>query len=163
MRYNSRRYTHYSHTNMAANIHVSISAEPLFELAGITITNSMATGAVVSLLLIALTLYASSSITKKKTIGRIQALVELIVENIYNLTKDVAGEKKARDFFPLIASSLIFILANNWVSVMPGVGTITIEPQLHHEETSEEGHALIPQAPRQLKSLKISTLLNQHK
>lgn len=136
---------------MAANIHVSISAETVANIAGFQISNSMLTGTIVSLLIIGFALYFSQITLKKKNPGRLQNIVETIIEGIYNLCRDIAGEKKARDFFPLIASFLIYIILNNWFGLLPGVGTIGIThpievgtvSEVHAaEETHEEEAAL---------------------
>lgn len=125
-----------------AELHVSISAEPIYQLGPLTITNSQLTGTIVSILLIAFVLYFSSQQLQSRKIGRLQALVESIIEAIFNLCRDIAGEKKAREFFPLIATAMIFILFNNWFGLLPGVGTIGIT-----EEPVEAGtHAALPQA-----------------
>jgi F-type H+-transporting ATPase subunit a len=107
-----------------AELHVSISAEKIFQVAGISVTNSMITGVIVSCLLI---LLAFSFFSTKKTLyvkSRFQNLIEMLVEGLYNLTRDIAGEKKARLFFPFIITSFLFILLNNWAGLIPGVGTI---------------------------------------
>lgn len=125
-----------------AELHVSISAEPIYHLGPLTITNSMLTGIIVSLLLIAFAVYFGSRKLETKKVGRLQALVEMVIESIYNLCRDIAGEKKAKEFFPLIATAMIFILFNNWFGLLPGVGTIGIT-----EEPAEAGtHASLPQA-----------------
>lgn len=121
---------------MASGLHVSISAETLGEIAGIPFTNSMFTGSIVTLLLLLFIIIFASSTKKSKPTG-LQNFVETIIEALYNLTKDIAGEKKARVFFPLVATSFIFILLNNWSGLLPGVGTIGIthDSQEFHVES----------------------------
>lgn len=111
---------------MAAELHVSISAETIAQIGPLEITNSMFTGVVVSLFLIIFAAYFSTLKLKKKNFGLLQNIVELFVEGMFNMCKGIAGEKKARDFFPLIATFLIFIMLNNWFGLLPGVGTIGI-------------------------------------
>lgn len=127
-----------------AALHVSISAEPIAHLGPLVVTNSLATGAVVSLLILLFCLYFAS---KKKTLqpGQgLQNVVELIIEGIYNLNKDIAGDKKARIFFPLIATYFIFVFFNNLVSVLPGVGTIGVSENEHI--SADEELVSLPQA-----------------
>lgn len=123
-----------------ASLHVSISAEPIAYLGDFAITNSMLTGSIVSLLLILFALYYSAKPTHPKQISRLQSFIELIIEGIFNLTKDIAGETKARVFFPLIATAIIFILFNNWIGLLPGVGTVG----LNYEPEPASLHAGIP-------------------
>lgn len=111
---------------MAAGLHVSISAETIASIGGFHITNSMFTGIIVSGLIGLFALYFSSKKLEHKKIGYLQNIVEAIVEALYNLCKDIAGPKKGRDFFPLIASAFIFIMLNNWFGLLPGVGTIGV-------------------------------------
>jgi|SRR3989344_3405852 len=113
---------------MAAGLHISISAEKVFELSGVPISNSILTTWVVSGLLILLAIKTYLSFTKASFTGkpnRFQSLMELIIESLFNLVKSVAGsDKKARIFFPLIATFFIFILFSNWAGLIPGVGSI---------------------------------------
>lgn len=121
---------------MAGSLHVSISAETIYEIGGFQVSNSIFTGVIVSILLIAFVFLYSGNIKNSKKISRLQALLELVIEGIYNLTKDIAGEKKAREFFPMIATAIIFILVNNWFGLLPGVGTVGVIK-------GEESHAAI--------------------
>ena len=108
-----------------AALHISISAEPLFQVSGFTVTNSTLTGILVSFLIILFILFLASTKKKGSQPGsRLHVFFEMIIEALYNLTTEIAGHQKGPIFFPLIASSFIFILANNWFGLLPGVGTI---------------------------------------
>jgi F-type H+-transporting ATPase subunit a len=133
-----------------AALHVSISAEPIAHIGGFQITNSLLTGVIVSILLLFFAISFSSKTLKLKSISRLQSLVEIVIESIFNLCKDIAGETKARIFFPVIATSIIFILFNNWFGLLPGVGTIGIN------EESSETHASVPQAKAQTQPGQVS-------
>jgi len=111
---------------MAADLHISISAETIANVAGFEISNSMFTGSLVTILIFIFIAYFTSQKLQKKKIGIVQNIIEIFVESIFNLCNDIAGNKRARDFFPLIATFLIFILFNNWFGLIPGVGTIGI-------------------------------------
>ena len=124
---------------MAASggLHISITAEPIFAIGGVTVTNSMFTTWIVTALLIWFSLKTYTHLTKvnfatKPT--RFQSFVEMIVESLYNLVKSIAGtHKKARIFLPMIATFFMFILVSNWFGLLPGVGTIGFR----HEEEAE--------------------------
>lgn len=64
---------------------------------------------------------------------RFQAWVELIAEFMYNQTKSFAGMKPlARNWlFPLAASIFIFLLAANWMKLLPGVESVGITHCAH--------------------------------
>lgn len=59
--------------------------------------------------------------------SKIQNAIEFVVENILEFMTSVLGnEAEAKKFFPLIASIFLFILFNNWLGVLPGVGSIEL-------------------------------------
>lgn len=109
-----------------ADLHISISAEPIAHLGPLTITNSLLTGLLVTVGIVALALFYGSQKVDQKKMTRFQAFIDFLVEAIYKLTRDIAGETKARIFLPLIGSAIIFILLNNWAGLLPGVGTIGV-------------------------------------
>ncbi len=60
--------------------------------------------------------------------NRLQALLELIVEGILALIDSVMQDSKmTRKVFPMIATFFLFIMFANWLGIIPGVGSITIE------------------------------------
>ena len=60
--------------------------------------------------------------------GRFQALLELIVEGLFDFFDSVIGDRKqTRTFFPLIATIFLFLMLANWMGILPGVGSITLE------------------------------------
>jgi F-type H+-transporting ATPase subunit a len=101
---------------------VSSSAEALFTVGPIPITNSMVTSWVVAtLLIIAIRL----AIKRPQLIpSRGQAIVENLVQGILDLTSPIVGAKVAKPTFPLLIALFTFILIQNWAGLFPGVGTI---------------------------------------
>jgi len=63
---------------------------------------------------------------KIKTIpGKLQCAVEAIYEYLLELFDSVTGSpKKSLLFFPFIFAFFIFILLNNWMGLLPGIGSI---------------------------------------
>ena len=121
-----------------ANLNISISAEPVAHIAGVTITNSMFTTWVVTGLLIILVLLFSRQIKAKGRPGRLQSFIEFVVESLYGVVESMTGPSKAKLFFPLIGTFFVFILFSNWSGLLPGAGTIGFREML-------EGHeAFIP-------------------
>ena len=49
--------------------------------------------------------------------------METMVGGIYNLFESINGEK-VKIFFPLLGTLFIFIITANWMSLLPGIGTI---------------------------------------
>jgi F-type H+-transporting ATPase subunit a len=56
--------------------------------------------------------------------GRFQGLIESALEWVYNLCKDVAGEKVGPRYFPIIVTIFLFVLFNAWMGLIPGFGSI---------------------------------------
>ncbi len=110
---------------MSAGLHISISAETIGHVAGIPISNSILTSLIVSGLLIS---FAVAVRLNLKTTGRpsgIQNVAEWMLEGLHSLVHGVTGsEKKTRHFFPLVSTFFLVILLNNWLGLLPGVGTI---------------------------------------
>jgi F0F1-type ATP synthase membrane subunit a len=64
----------------------------------------------------------------KEVPGRFQGAVELIIDGLWGLTKQQAGDKpRVRNLlFPLVASLFLFLLAANLGKLLPGVETIGV-------------------------------------
>jgi F-type H+-transporting ATPase subunit a len=61
-------------------------------------------------------------------------LLEAIIEAGAKQIEKVAGDKKrARQFFPLIATIFFVVLANNWLGLIPGTGTFGLYGFMHGE------------------------------
>jgi len=115
-----------------SSLHISLSAEPVAHIAGVTITNSILTSLVVSALLVAFALAAKASLKSSGKPSKFQTFVELLVETFRNMVKGVAeSDKKVEIFTPVILAFFMFIIMNNWLGLLPGVGTIgfTEEPK----------------------------------
>jgi F-type H+-transporting ATPase subunit a len=55
--------------------------------------------------------------------NKLQSITEMVVGGGYDYVLDVLGEKKYADkYFPIILTIFIFILAINWIGLIPGVG-----------------------------------------
>jgi F-type H+-transporting ATPase subunit a len=101
---------------------VSASAEALFRIGPMPVTNSMVTSWVVALVLIIAIRLATK--TPKLIPSRSQAIVESMVEGIFDLISPIVGSKVAKPAFPLLIALFTFILIQNWSGLFPGVGTI---------------------------------------
>jgi F-type H+-transporting ATPase subunit a len=89
---------------------------------GFPITNSMVVTWIVTLGLI---LFARLATRRMNQVpGGAQNLLEWLVESLFGLLESVIGTHLARRTFWFFATIFIFILAANWVGLVPGVGTI---------------------------------------
>jgi F-type H+-transporting ATPase subunit a len=89
---------------------------------GFPITNSM-----IVMWFVAVGLIAWSQLsTRRMTFvpGRAQNLLEWLIEGLYGLLESIIGARLVRRTFWFFATIFIFILAANWVGLIPGVGTI---------------------------------------
>ncbi|NBR58262.1 MAG: ATP synthase F0 subunit A, partial [Opitutaceae bacterium] len=102
---------------------VAPAAAKLYDFGnGWAITNSMATGWTVSAVLIALILFA---VRKPKVLPtKSQAVFESLLEGLRDLFEPIVGKKAFPATFPLLVTFFIFILIQNWMGLLPGVGTI---------------------------------------
>jgi len=102
---------------------VSAKAAVLVNLGGgWAITNSMVTGWAVSALIISLILVLVGKPKLLPTKG--QAVVESLIEGLRGLFEPIVGKKAFPAVFPLLVTFFIFILIQNWMGLLPGVGTI---------------------------------------
>jgi len=102
---------------------VTLAAEPIAQIGGFSITNSLLnTWIVVAILFIfALTLRSKLKLIPKG----LQNLFEIVVDGSLNLCDSVTNDrKKSMKVFPIIFSFFIFILISNWMGLVPGVGSI---------------------------------------
>jgi F-type H+-transporting ATPase subunit a len=98
------------------------SAQALFNIGPLPVTNSMVTSWFVALVLI---VSIRLAIRRPKLIpSRSQAVVENLVQGMLDLTAPIVGPKVAKPTFPLLIALFTFILIQNWSGLFPGVGTI---------------------------------------
>lgn len=111
-------------SQMAAEseIHISLKAEKIFELAGFEVTNSMIYGLFVSLSIIALGVYAGRK-AKVSPVGGLVQIFEMAMEFIIKMLEDIFhSRKKAAQYAPIFGTFFIFIVLSNVSGLMPIVG-----------------------------------------
>ena len=102
---------------------VSAKAVELVDFGGgWAITNSMATGWAVSALIISLILIATGR--PKLIPSKGQAVFESLIEGLRGLLEPIVGKHAFPAVFPLLITFFVFILIQNWMGLLPGVGTI---------------------------------------
>ena len=86
------------------------------------VTNSMATGWLVSLAIICAVILV---LRRPKILPtRAQAVFEALVETLRDLFEPIVGKKAFPAAFPLLITFFVFILMQNWMGLLPGVGTV---------------------------------------
>lgn len=119
--------------------HISIAAEKLVTIGGLTITNSIFTSLIVSTLLISFAIIVHLKLKNTNRPTGLQNFAEMIIESLHAFIHGITGDlKKTRLFFPIISTFFLFILLNNWIGLLPGVGTIRL---LIDEPVKAESHS----------------------
>lgn len=115
-------------------IHISLQAEPIFYILGFAVTNSIILSIIVGILLVGGGMLMVKNL--KLVPGKAQSVAEIAIDGALSFMTQVVGDKKqALNFFPLVASIFFFILLNNWLGVMPGIGSIGVFADVHgHKE-----------------------------
>ncbi len=102
------------------NVHIAPGA--VWEVGGITITNSMLYGWICMLFITALLIWVARQVTVKPKGGVVQ-YVEVAVEFIINLVEGSFDNAKiARKYVPYFVTLFFFILLNNLLGLLPIVG-----------------------------------------
>jgi F-type H+-transporting ATPase subunit a len=97
---------------------------------GFPITNSMIVTWIVAIGLIVLA--RRSTRHMREVPSGAQNLLEWLVEGLYNLLESIIGRHLTQRTFWFFGTIFIFILAANWVGLVPGVGTIGWGHQTDH-------------------------------
>lgn len=108
----------------AAELHISISSEPLFTIGGFPVTNALLTG-VIGVLITVLILWYVAGRVKHGKYNRFVGLVQWVFEGLLKQINDVVPDKKlARKITPLAVTIFFVVLINYWLSVIPGLDSI---------------------------------------
>lgn len=109
--------------NQEIQIENTLFAEPVFHVGQFTITNSMLTSWIAMFALVILFVYIGKKI--KKVPRGIQNIFEFILEGALDLADSVTNSrKKTEKILPVALAIFFFVLANNWLGLLPGVGTV---------------------------------------
>ena len=101
----------------------TLFAEPIFHIGNFTVTNSILNSWIAVFVIILLSLAIRG---KAKEIPRgIQNAFEMVIEGFLGIFDSVTGSRKhSLKFFPIVFSFFVFILVNNWLGLLPGIGSI---------------------------------------
>lgn len=102
--------------------HIAIAPEQVFTLGPLRITNSHLYGWICAVIIGLLLIWVARRISVKSRGGIVQ-FVEIGADFIIGLLESNLGNrKKAVRYAPLFASIFFFVLLNNWLGLLPGVG-----------------------------------------
>jgi len=110
-------------TTASVSHEITLAAEPIAEVAGFSITNSLLNTWLVVFILIAGSLILRNKL-KQRPKG-LQNIFEMVIEGGLNLCDSVTNSRdKSKKIFPFVFSLFLFILVNNWMGLLPGIGSI---------------------------------------
>ena len=104
--------------------HPELPAATIFHIGSIPFTNTMITAWITIIVLVAFFYFGTKSM--KLVPGRYQMIIESIIGYILGLCEDIAGEKYGRKFFAIVTTIFLFVIANAWISLIPGIGSIIV-------------------------------------
>lgn len=101
----------------------TLFAEPIFHVGNFSITNSLINSWLTIIIILVLAVMVRS---KVKAVPRgIQNVFEMIIEGFLGIFDSVTGSRvKSLKFFPIVFSFFLLILINNWLGLLPGVGSV---------------------------------------
>ncbi len=101
----------------------TLYSEPVLKVGNFPITNSLINSWLIIAVIVILSVIVRSKI--KLIPGKIQNALEMTIEGFFGIFDSVTGSRaKTMKFFPLIFTFFIFILLNNWLGILPGIGSI---------------------------------------
>ncbi len=104
-------------------LHIEIAAEKIGEIFEIPITNALLASWLVLVILVFLVILLQRNIIEIP--NGIQNGFEAVLEWLLGIMESVFGSREeAERYFPLIATVFLFILASNWLGILPGISSI---------------------------------------
>lgn len=111
----------------AAGPHISVKAEEVLSVGGISITNSHMLGTLGLIILVWLLFQARAVALGRKRSNFATRLISWTFEGLYNTVKQVIPEEKwAKRVAPLAITIFFFVIAQYWMGILPIVGSITV-------------------------------------
>jgi F-type H+-transporting ATPase subunit a len=115
---------------------ISLAPEVLVHLGPFAITNSLISGAIITVFLVTLILINSRKPSVSKP-SKIQLAIEFVYSTLKGMTSGVLG-KDTQTYWPFLLTFFVFILFSNWFGLLPTTGNLGVYEM-------KEGHReLIP-------------------
>lgn len=117
--------------------HIEIAAEPVIYILGLSLTNTLLMSGVSTLVLGSLAILVFRR--PQEIPSGVQNAFESLMDMILGMMEGIFGTReRAEKFFPLVATIFFFVLASNWLGILPGIGSVGF-----YEATSE-GEKFVP-------------------
>jgi F-type H+-transporting ATPase subunit a len=118
---------------------IAPSAETVFNVGPIPITNSMLMTWLVGIGLVVLIRLSVGKAGLVPT--RSQAIVENLVEGVRDIVSPIVGNKAIKATLPLLLALFTYILIQNWSGLIPGVGNLLVRKDGEWVELVRPAHA----------------------
>ena len=118
----------------------SLYGEEIFSIGNFPVTNSVFTSWVSLFIILIISLVVRS---KQKLVPRgIQNIFEIIIEQLLKLCDTVTRNRKTSLIaLPFVMAMVVFVLINNWIGILPGIGTIFVKTADGHVSLFRGGTA----------------------
>jgi F-type H+-transporting ATPase subunit a len=101
----------------------TLFAENIGHIGGFNITNSLLMSWSAVLVIVVLMVAIGKKL--KSVPGLLQNIFEMLLEESLKLADTITGSRhKSERLLPVVLSLFLFILVNNWLGLLPGVGTV---------------------------------------
>jgi len=103
----------------------TLFAEPVFHVGDFPITNSLLNSWIVVFILVIFSLILRWRLRKRRAPRGLQNMMEMVVEGFLDIFDSVTGSRdRSLKFFPFVFSFFLLILLNNWLGLLPGIGSV---------------------------------------
>ena len=101
---------------------VHLAPQKIFSIGAFTVTNTLLSAWLTCIVI--LLLFGLGTRRMGMVPGRLQGLLEMLIEALYGFIRGMAGERYARRFFPLLATIFVFVAFNAWMALLPIYPTV---------------------------------------
>jgi len=113
--------------------HISLKAEPVFTIGSFPITNSFLTACFSLIIIFLIGLFYQSQIKKEpQKRAPFFYFIEFVNKSLFQFFSSIFHEKTGY-FYPIIAGFFLYILLQNWLGLLPGVGSLLIKVKEHEK------------------------------
>lgn len=112
--------------------HISIKAEPIFSVFNFPVTNSFLTSLIVTCLFFFIAVFYHSEL-KKTHKNTFFYLLHYALRTLYTFFQTIIGNK-INVFFSLLGAMFFYIILQNWIGLLPGVGSLLVKSAIHEGE-----------------------------
>jgi len=107
----------------------TLAPEVLFKIGEIPVTNTIINAWLAIIIFLVIGILLRKRITLRP--GKMQNVFEYFLEILLGYFDQVTGDrKKTMKFLPIVGSVFFFILLSNWLGLLPGTGSITLNHKM---------------------------------